>query len=69
MLVPGPNLKYCSTTGKPGKWSEGKYWTGLRQGNTCNGYGSVTVLTDPDRVQLEVKDTEGERKLFLEVGE
>jgi alkaline phosphatase D len=67
MLVPGPNLELCATVARPGRWSQGKFWTGINRGAPCNGYGLVTVSTTPNRVRLEVKDTQGAQKLFLEV--
>ncbi|GEM_PF-1152629 len=56
MVVPTANSEKgrCLTGRFLGKWSEGIY-----NSTPCNGYGVVTVLTDPDRILLEVKDESG----------
>ena len=51
---PGGGKCYTSTT--PGEWSEGIYASDLEP---CRGYGLVTVLTNPDRMLLEVRDEWG----------
>lgn len=58
MTVPQPNdegTTRCSSA-NPGNWSEGRYFN---LAGPCNGYSVVTVLTNPDRVLLEVKDQNG----------
>jgi len=64
VTLPGPNLipplgKDCATS-FPGNWSEGIYFNSA---GACNGYGVVTVLTNPDRLLLEVKDENGNIRL------
>jgi alkaline phosphatase D len=59
MVVPSPNLNTC-TSSTIGKWSEGIYYN---SSGPCRGYGIITVLTDPDRVLLEVKDENGNVRL------
>lgn len=65
LLVPAPNGRHCLTAARPGKWSEGIYFT--PHGEGCIGYGLVTVKTDPPRVLLQVKDSQGRVKLRLTV--
>ena len=62
MVIPGPNLinKCCSSGSSPGNWSEGIYYN---PSGSCNGYGVVTVLRNPDRLLLEVKDENGNIRL------
>jgi alkaline phosphatase D len=55
MVVPSPNLIGCAS-GEVGRWSHGVY---ASQSEGCRGYGVVTVLTDPHRLLLEVKDENG----------
>ncbi len=56
MCVPKPNESihtgWCASDAT-GKWSEGYY------DETCSGYGLVTILQNPDRLILEVKDQDG----------
>lgn len=63
MLVPGPDLKFCSTASSVGTWSEGYYGSKKRWGPPCNGYGVVSV--DSLRTRLEVKNTQGKTKLDM----
>ncbi len=67
MLVPGPNLSKCATTRKPGMWSHGIYWSGPSKKPPCNGYGVVSVNANPSKVQLQVKNTDGNTQLDLTV--
>jgi alkaline phosphatase D len=60
MVVPGANLGACLSYSTPGNWSEGIYYNSA---GPCNGYGVVTVLTNPDRLLLEVKDENGNPRL------
>lgn len=61
MVVPPPNFpESCGTGSSPGDWSEGIYFNDT---GSCNGYGVVTVLTNPDRLLLEVKDENGTARL------
>src|SRR4030042_6332719 len=54
IVVPSPNFSNACLTGlSPGNWSEGIYYN---PEGSCNGYGVVTVLTNPDRLLFEVKD-------------
>jgi len=57
MVNNGPNGPGCLSTARVGKWSEGSY--GDNSGAPCNGYGVITVMTNPDRVLLQVKDSFG----------
>jgi len=61
MVVPrvtgGPDPGKNCSTGRPGEWSEGVF---NNIGGPCAGYGVLTVLTDPDRLILEVKDEYGD---------
>ncbi|MBI4670759.1 MAG: alkaline phosphatase D family protein [Chloroflexi bacterium] len=62
MVNNGANGPGClSTSGTVGKWSEGSY--GDNSGVPCNGYGVITVLTNPDRVLLQVKDSFGRTRV------
>jgi len=64
MLVPGVNLPRCLTAPRIGRWSEGYYPSSVHTlGPPCPGYGVVEVLTDPDRVVLEVMNAEGKSQL------
>jgi alkaline phosphatase D len=48
MVIPSANgIGSNCSTGPVGSWTEGTY-------NSCRGYGLVTVLTNPDRVLLQV---------------
>ena len=58
MLVPPPDGKSCLTAPSPGKWSVGVYARPAREG--CNGYGIVTVTTNPPSVLLQVKNQDGD---------
>lgn len=61
MVVPSPNSpESCGTGSLLGNWSEGIYYNNT---GSCNGYGVVTVLTNPDRVKLEIKDETGNTRL------
>jgi alkaline phosphatase D len=61
MVVPAPNHpRACGTAPSPGNWSEGIYYSST---GPCNGYGVVTVLTNPDRLLLEVKNQDGNTRL------
>ena len=62
MVVTAPNYpRACGTADdSPGIWSEGIYYNST---GSCNGYGVVTVLTNPDRLLLEVKDENGTTRL------
>ena len=64
IMVPPANYAGCRRAlgEKYGYWSEGVYSTAEVQG-TCWGYALVTVLTNPDRVVLEVKDAEGDTRI------
>ena len=65
MVVPPPNGKSCLTASKPGTWSVGAYVAPPREG--CQGYGLVTVKTDPPRVLLQVKNQLGDVMLEKQV--
>lgn len=65
MVVPSPNMLRCSTAEDLGAWSEGTYL--VTHDKPCYGYGVVTVSTNPDRVELAVKDESGTPRLHLEV--
>ena len=56
MCVPKPNetvhTGWCASDAT-GTWSEGYY------DEMCSGYGLVTILQNPDRLILEVKDQDG----------
>ncbi len=66
MLVPGPNMaSSCFTSKTVGSWSHGVY--GTLQNLPCRGYGIVRVMTDPDRLLLQVKDAKGALKLEMEL--
>lgn len=58
MLVPPPDGKSCLTAPSPGKWSVGVYARPAREG--CNGYGVVSVTTNPPGVLLQVKNQDGD---------
>jgi len=64
MVVPPSNLPGCLSAPSPGNWSEGSYYNDI---GSCNGYGVVTVLTNPDRLLLEVKDQDGNTRLSYTV--
>ena len=65
MLVPQANRNSCPPWFDTlGTWSEGIYYD---EDLMCNGYGVVSVLTDPDRVLLEVKDETGATRLSYTV--
>lgn len=65
MVVPSPNGYHCLSAKFPGQWSEGVY-VAPRDG-PCDGYGVITVSTDPDQVELQVKDSSGTTRLSLQV--
>jgi alkaline phosphatase D len=66
MLVPGPNMaQSCFTVKEIGKWSHGVYGTLENLG--CRGYGTVELLTNPDRARLQVKDEDGVTQLEMEL--
>lgn len=70
MLVPGPETRYCWTTAEVGKWSNGYYSSPYIAGGEysnppCPGFGIANFFTQPDRVELTVKDDKGMTKLFL----
>jgi len=64
MVVNGTNGAGCTSTQTPGIWSEGTYDNGKQP---CNGYGVITVMTHPDRVLLQVKDSDGKTRLSFTV--
>ena len=64
MLVSSANLvipagRHCAS-GPVGVWSAGVY---ANFSGSCQGYGVVTILTNPDRMILEVKDQNGNVKV------
>src|SRR4030065_2604705 len=60
-VYPSPNFSNACLTGlSPGNWSEGIYYN---PEGSCNGYGVVTVLTNPDRLLFEIKDENGNTRL------
>lgn len=65
MVVPAANLApsdaSCLSAPGTGDWSIGSY--GDNSVDSCPGYGLITVLRDPDRVILEVKDETGRARL------
>lgn len=63
--VPPPNQKKCMTTANPGKWSHGFYGVPTLGSYPCNGYGSIVVLQNPDRLVFRIKDENGELKLKM----
>lgn len=69
MVVPGVNLKYCSTVPQHsvGKWTEGLYGDPARNQNDapCNGYGIVTLK--PKRAVLRINNEKGKTKLKMSV--
>jgi alkaline phosphatase D len=68
MLVPAANMPdpFC-LSGKAGNWTEGFYGHQNKIRRACNGYGVVTVTTNPDRIRLEVKGTKGKTKISYEL--
>ncbi len=57
MVNNGANGPGCiSTSDTIGQWSEGSYG---KEPGPCNGYGVISVKTNPDRVILQVKDSFG----------
>lgn len=66
MQVPSPNFETCQTAAAPGTWSNG-FYTAPDTTQRCSGYGVITVLTHPDRLELEVDDTRGRTKLQMQV--
>lgn len=67
LFVPGPNLDHCFTTSLPGRWSAGIYGSYDKSGGDppCPGYGTVRVMTNPDRIVMRVRNDKGELKLIL----
>jgi alkaline phosphatase D len=69
MLVPSPNWEHCLTTNDIGVWSHGSYSRGedrpRKERPPCPGYGVVSVMTDPDRILMQVKNDEGETELEM----
>lgn len=69
MVVPGVNLKYCSTVpqNNVGKWTGGIYGDTARGPLTtpCNGYGVVTLSSK--RALLFVKNEMGKTELKMKV--
>jgi alkaline phosphatase D len=64
IMVPPANHQWCrhALSEYYGHWSEGVY--SIEEiGDTCWGYGLVTVLTNPDCVILEIKDAEGDTRV------
>ena len=61
MVNNGPNGGGC-LSGNPGQWSAGMY---ASESGPCNGYGVVHVLTNPPRVELQVKDDAGRTRASL----
>lgn len=65
MVIPPANGNHCLSAASPGKWSEGVY---VSPGNEpCDGYGVVTLSTNPDQVTLQVKDSTGTERLSMKV--
>ncbi|MBI2616580.1 alkaline phosphatase D family protein [Candidatus Gottesmanbacteria bacterium] len=67
LFVPSPNVDHCATVGPTlGTWSHGSYGTADHGGDDppCPGYGTVRILTNPDRAVLRVKDDNGRKKLM-----
>lgn len=57
MVVPCANCRSCQTAwSNTGEWSVGYYGYPVTD---CPGYSLVTVMTNPDKVLLEVKDEYG----------
>ena len=75
MAVPGADVvdPACDTTlfqgpDKFGEWSVGSWGRGFGSvGATCWGFGDVRVLTDPDRVELTVRDELGRARVSATV--
>lgn len=71
MAVPPANqlAPICNSGGGTGIWSNG-YWTypGPNNKRACNGYGVISVRTNPDRVLFQVKSAKGKRRLELTLG-
>lgn len=66
MLTPGPNMQTsCFTAHGIGTWSNGYY--GTLENLSCPGYSMVHVLTNPDRVVLQVKNDAGDVKLEMQL--
>lgn len=62
MMIPkaDPGTPYCDTTqGNWGVYNKGTYGQGADAGTNCNGYGLIEILTNPHRVNLWVKDGNG----------
>lgn len=60
MVVPGPNGPGCQSTAQVGLWSQGVYG---KEDEHCNGYGVITVETNPPSVLFQVKDADGKTRL------
>ncbi len=75
MAVPGADVvdPPCDTTlfqgpGKFGEWTVGSWGRGFGSvGANCWGFGDVRVLTDPDRVELTVRDELGRARVSATV--
>lgn len=75
MAVPNADLQagFCDSTlfrgiGRFGEWTHGTWGEGfgaLIPPQPCRGYGVIEVFTDPDQVQLSVKDEHGVTKLVV----
>jgi hypothetical protein len=65
------NPKGCLTAPRIGDWSHGSYSSvesRRKEGEDelpCPGYGVVSVMTDPDRILMQVKNDKGETKLEM----
>jgi alkaline phosphatase D len=70
LAVPPANLTppHCTSGGGTGIWSNG-YWAYPGKGNQleCDGYGVVSVRTNPDRVFFAVKNEWGKTKLKMSI--
>lgn len=69
VVVPSANLPLCMTVPehKLGDWSNGVYGSAARKDKKipCAGYGVVTI--DGERARIEIKDSEGDVKLEMDV--
>jgi alkaline phosphatase D len=71
IVVPAANTKGCLTASYIGNWSHG-FYSSVESGRNktedeppCPGYGVVSVMTDPDRILMQVKNDEGETELEM----